>query len=348
VIEVSRCHNSRIDTVDFDQLTFGKTFTDHMFCCTYDQGAWQNPRITPYGPISLDPSAKAFHYGQAIFEGMKAFKDDHGSVFLFRPDQNIARFNKSAERLAIPEFPEALFFEALKTLVDIDRDWVKSGHGHALYIRPFAIATETGVAASPAMRYEFMILLSPVTAYYNEKLKVLIADHYSRAADGGVGFAKAAGNYAAQFYPTNLAREKGYHQVIWTDASSHEFLEEAGTMNVFFRIGDTIITAPTSDRILDGVTRKSIIELAQQMHLEVSIRKFGVTELMEAYHSGDLKEIFGSGTAATISAVSAFGHKDKLYTLPEVTDAYADRIKHALQEIQYNRADDPFGWRVKV
>ncbi|HCK06554.1 MAG TPA: branched chain amino acid aminotransferase, partial [Flavobacteriaceae bacterium] len=241
--------------------------------------------------------------------------------------------------LAIPEFPEALFFEALKTLVDIDRDWVKSGHGHALYIRPFAIATETGVAASPAMRYEFMILLSPVTAYYNEKLKVLIADHYSRAADGGVGFAKAAGNYAAQFYPTNLAREKGYHQVIWTDASSHEFLEEAGTMNVFFRIGDTIITAPTSDRILDGVTRKSIIKLAQQMHLEVSIRKFGVTELMEAYHSGDLKEIFGSGTAATISAVSAFGHKDKLYTLPEVTDAYADRIKHALQEIQYNRAD---------
>jgi branched-chain amino acid aminotransferase len=232
--------------------------------------------------------------------------------------------------------------------VDIDRDWVKSGHGHALYIRPFVIATEIGVAASPALRYEFMILLSPVTAYYNEKLKVLIADHYSRAADGGVGFAKAAGNYAAQFYPTNLAREKGYHQVIWTDASSHEYLEEAGTMNVFFRVGNTLITAPTNDRILDGVTRKSIIDLAHEMHLDISIRKFSVTELMEAFHSGDLKEIFGSGTAATISAVSAFGHKDKLYTLPEISDAYADRIKHALQEIQYNRAKDPFGWRVKV
>ena len=348
MIEVSRCSESRIDSVDFNQLTFGKSFTDHMFCCTFDQGQWQNPRITAYGPISLYPSSKVFHYGQAIFEGMKAFKDDNNNVFLFRPDQNIKRFNKSASRLAIPEFPEDLFLEALKTLIDLDRNWVKSGHGHALYIRPFVIATENGVAASPSARYEFMIVLSPVTAYYSEKLKVLIADHYSRAADGGVGFAKAAGNYAAQFYPTNLAREKGYHQVIWTDANSHEFLEEAGTMNVFFRIGDTLITAPTSDRILDGVTRKSLIDLAREMHIEVSVRKFSVTELMEAHNSGDLKEIFGSGTAATISAVSAFGHRDQLYTLSELTDSYADRLKKALQDIQYNRATDPFGWRVKI
>ncbi len=319
-----------------------------MFCCTYDQGKWQNPRIVPYGPISLDPSAKVFHYGQAIFEGMKAFKDNNNNVFLFRPDQNIKRFNKSAERLAIPEFPEDLFLEALKSLVDLDRDWVKSGHGHALYIRPFVIATENGVAASPSAQYELMIVLSPVTAYYSEKLKVLIADHYSRAADGGVGFAKAAGNYAAQFYPTNLAREKGYHQVVWTDANSHEFLEEAGTMNVFFRVGNTLITAPTNDRILDGVTRKSIIDLAHEMHLDVSIRKFSITELMEAYNSGDLKEVFGSGTAATISAVSVFGYKEQLYTLPEVTDSFADRLKQDLQDIQYNRAADPFGWRVKV
>lgn len=319
-----------------------------MFCCTYDQGQWQNPRIVPYGPISLYPSAKVFHYGQAIFEGMKAFKDNNNNVFLFRPDQNIKRFNKSAERLAIPEFPEDLFFEALKTLIGLDRDWVKSGHGHALYIRPFVIATENGVAASPSAQYELMIVLSPVTAYYSEKLKVLIADHYSRAADGGVGFAKAAGNYAAQFYPTNLAREKGYHQVVWTDANSHEFLEEAGTMNVFFRIGDTLITAPTNDRILDGVTRKSIIDLAHEMHLDVSIRKFSITELLEAYNSGDLKEVFGSGTAATISAVSAFGYKEQLYTLPEVTDSFADRLKQALQDIQYNRSADPFGWRVKI
>jgi branched-chain amino acid aminotransferase len=348
VIEVSQCSQSRIDSVDFNQLTFGKIFTDHMFCCTYDQGQWQNPRIVPYGPISLYPSAKVFHYGQAIFEGMKAFKDNNNNVFLFRPDQNIKRFNKSAERLAIPEFPEDIFLEALKTLINLDRDWVKSGHGHALYIRPFVIATEYGVAASPSTQYELMIVLSPVTAYYSEKLKVLIADHYSRAADGGVGFAKAAGNYAAQFYPTNLAREKGYHQVVWTDANSHEFLEEAGTMNVFFRVGDTLITAPTNDRILDGVTRKSIIDLAHEMHLDVSIRKFSITELMEAYNSGDLKEVFGSGTAATISAVSAFGYKEQLYTLPEVTDSFADRLKQALQDIQYNRAADPFGWRVKI
>ena len=348
MIEVSRCSQSRIDTVDFNKLTFGKNFTDHMFCCTFDQGQWQNPRIVPYGPLTLDPGAKVFHYGQAIFEGMKAFKDDRGAISLFRPTENVKRFNKSAERLAIPEFPEDLFLSALKQLVLLDQAWVKSGHGHALYIRPFVIATETGVAASPAARYEFMIILSPVTAYYNEKLKVLIADYYSRAADGGVGFAKAAGNYAAQFYPTDLARKKGYHQIIWTDANNHEFLEEAGTMNVFFRIGDTLITAPISDRILDGVTRKSIIDLAHDMHLDLSIRKLSVTELIEAAECGDLKEIFGSGTAATISSISAFGHKEKTYPLPTLSDSYADRLKHALQDIQYNRAPDPYGWRVSL
>ncbi len=348
MIEVSRCSQSRIDTVDFNKLTFGKNFTDHMFCCTFDQGQWQNPRIVPYGPLTLDPGAKVFHYGQAIFEGMKAFKDDRGAISLFRPTENVKRFNKSAERLAIPEFPEDLFLSALKQLVLLDQAWVKPGHGHALYIRPFVIATETGVAASPAARYEFMIILSPVTAYYNEKLKVLIADYYSRAADGGVGFAKAAGNYAAQFYPTDLARKKGYHQIIWTDANNHEFLEEAGTMNVFFRIGDTLITAPTSDRILDGVTRKSIIDLAHDMHLDLSIRKLSVTELIEAAECGDLKEIFGSGTAATISSISAFGHREKMYPLPILSDSYADRLKHALQDIQYNRAPDPYGWRVSL
>ena len=319
-----------------------------MFCCTYKAGSWQNPRIIPYGPISLDPSAKVFHYGQAVFEGMKAFKDKHGDIHLFRPDQNITRMNKSCQRLAIPEFPEDLFLQALKTLIDLDREWVIDGHGHALYIRPVVFATEYGVAASPSEGYEFMIILSPVTAYYNEKLKVVIADHYSRAANGGVGFTKAAGNYAAQFYPTHLAREKGYHQVIWTDANTHEFLEEAGTMNVFFRVGDKLITAPTSDRILDGVTRKSIIHLAKALNMDVSVRKFSVTELMDAYHGGELKEIFGSGTAATISAISGFGYKDQHYELPNEPDSYAAQLKSALQDIQYNRAQAPKGWLVNI
>ncbi len=348
MIQVTKCEKTQISRIDFNELTFGKNFTDHMFCCTYTSGAWQNPRIVPYGPISLDPSAKVFHYGQAVFEGMKAFKDKQGDIHLFRPDQNIARMNKSCQRLAIPEFPEDLFLDALKTLIDLDREWVKDGHGHALYIRPVVFATEHGVAASPSEGYEFMIILSPVTAYYNEKLKVVIADHYSRAANGGVGFAKAAGNYAAQFYPTHLAREKGYHQVIWTDANTHEFLEEAGTMNVFFRVGDTLITAPTSDRILDGVTRKSLIQLAKNLHMDVSVRKFSVTELMEAYHRGDLKEIFGSGTAATISAISGFGHKDQYYELPHEPNSYAAQLKSALQDIQYNRAQAPEGWLVKI
>ncbi len=348
-MKITKRDSSKIDQVDFNNLTFGSVFTDHMFVCDFKNGAWQEPEIVPYGPMSIEPSAKVFHYGQAVFEGMKAFKDDQGQAWLFRPEDNWERINKSSERLAIPAFPKAYFFEGMKTLLHLDKDWIKGGDGNSLYIRPFVIATQNGVSASPSDSYRFMIICAPAQAYYSGTVKVLFAQQFSRAADGGVGYAKAAGNYAAQFYPTNLAKEKGYQQIVWTDASSHEYLEEAGTMNVFFRIGDELITAPTSDRILDGVTRKSIIALAQKHNIPVMVRPVKVTEIVAAANSGDLKEIFGAGTAAVVVPFSAFGYDDKEYELPGQTDqSYSRRFKKALNDIQYNRAEDPFNWRMAL
>lgn len=347
-ITVQKAETSKLNQVDFDNLVFGKDFSDHMFECDYIEGEWQNPVIRPYGPLTISPAAKVFHYGQAVFEGMKAYKDDDGKVFLFRPDQNHARINKSSVRMAIPEFPKDIFFEALHKLLELDRDWVKPGVGNSLYIRPFVIATEAGVSASASSEYKFMILLSPVNAYYTGDVKVVIAEEYSRSANGGVGAAKAAGNYGAQFFPTNLAREKGFQQVIWTDANEHKYLEEAGTMNVFFRINDTLYTAPTGDRILDGVTRKSVIALAKRDGITVEERPVLVTEVVEAAKNGSLKEIFGAGTAAVISPVSAFSYREVVYDLPPTTGGYSAKFKKDLMDIQYNRSEDPFGWRYEV
>jgi branched-chain amino acid aminotransferase len=347
-IRVQKITKSRINEIDFENLVFGKNFSDHMFECDYIDGKWQNSLIRPYGDITISPAAKVFHYGQAVFEGMKAYKDDNGKIFLFRPDENLLRINKSSKRMAIPEFPKDLFFEALQKLIELDKDWVKPGLGHSLYIRPFSMATQIGVAAAPSDQYKFMILLSPVNAYYSGDVKVQIAEHYSRSANGGVGAAKAAGNYGAQFYPTNLAREKGFQQVIWTDADEHKYLEEAGTMNVFFRINDTLITAPTSDRILDGVTRKSLIKLAERDGVNVEVRPIEVSELVDAAKNGSLKEIFGAGTAAVVSPVSAFGYKDVVYDLPPTQGGYSAKFKKELMDIQYNRSEDPFGWRYEI
>ncbi|HAV54716.1 MAG TPA: branched chain amino acid aminotransferase [Aequorivita sp.] len=347
-IDIQKASTSRIGEVDFNNLTFGSTFSDHMFECDYKDGEWQNPTIKPYGPLTISPAAKVFHYGQAVFEGMKAFKDEAGKVWLFRPEENFKRINKSSTRMAIPEFPKDLFFEALTTLVKMDKDWVRQGLGNSLYIRPFVMATQEGVSASPSTEYKFMILMSPAQAYYTGDVKVVIAEHYSRSANGGVGAAKAAGNYGAQFFPTNLAREKGFQQVIWTDASKHEYLEEAGTMNVFFRVNDTLLTAPVSDRILDGVTRKSVIALAKRDNVAVEERPVLVSEIVEAAKNGSLKEIFGAGTAAVISPVSAFSYKETVYDLEKQEDGYAARFKKELMDIQYNRSEDPFGWRYEV
>ncbi len=347
-IQIERAGSSRIGEVDFDNLPFGKYPTDHMLVCDYADGKWTAPKIIPYQNISLDPSAKIFHYGQSIFEGMKAYKDEQGRIFLFRPLENQKRLNISAKRLAMPELPEDYFMEGLTALLKLEKDWIPTTKDSSLYIRPFMFASGTGFHASPSDKYKFVIAFSPSGPYFGGKIKVLIEEKYARAANGGVGFAKAGGNYAGQFYPTSLAIERGYQQVIWTDDNTHEFIEEAGAMNIFIRIGDKLLTAPTNDRILDGVTRKSIIAVAQDMGIEVEVRKIHVGELIEAHEKGLLQEMFGAGTAAVISPISGFGYKEKDYMLPEPVKPYADLLKKTITDIQYNRGEDKFNWRYEV
>lgn len=347
-IDTVKVAASKIDSIDFENISFGNVFTDHMLVCDFKDGAWQKPQITPYAPFLLDPSAKVFHYGQAIFEGMKAYKDENDAIWLFRPDQNYERFNKSAERMAMPGVPEEVFIDGLKQLINLEKDWVKKGMGNSLYIRPFMIAIGSGVIAAPSTQYRFMIILSPAKSYYSGEVKVIIADHYSRAANGGIGAAKAAGNYSAQFYPTKLANEKGFQQIIWTDDATHTLLEEAGTMNVFFRINDTLYTAPTSERILDGITRKSLISIAERDGIKMEVRPVLVTEIVEAAKNGTLKEIFGAGTAAVVNPIVGFSFADVYYELPKIDDSIALQLKDKLTNIQYKRAEDTFGWTVKI
>lgn len=347
-IIVEKVKNSRIDQVDFSDLPFGKVHTDHMFVCDYKNGAWQTPKIVPYQGITLDPSAKIFHYGQSVFEGMKAYKDEAGHIFLFRPEENQKRLNISSKRISIPELPKEIFMEGLKTLLQIEKDWIPTSVGSSLYIRPFIFASGIGLHASPANEYKFIIVCAPSGPYFSGKLKVLIEEKYSRAANGGVGFAKAGGNYAGQFYPTQLAIEQGYQQVVWTDDNTHEYIEEAGAMNIFVRINDTLLTSPVSDRILDGVTRKSVIDIAKTEGISIEIRKIRVEEVINASKNGSLKEMFGAGTAAVISPITGFGHRGEHYELPELEDNFADLIKKRITDIQYNKVEDPFGWRYRV
>lgn len=348
-LQIEKCENSRIGEVNFAELPFGEIFTDHMFICEFKNGQWNTPRIQPYQPLQMAPSARVFHYGQAIFEGMKAYKDDEGGVWLFRPDQNFERTNKSAERMAMPPIPREYFFEGLQELLKLDQEWIKPGLGNTLYVRPFMIASQAGIIASAAEEFTFMIICAPAQSYFTGSVAVKIEEHYSRAANGGFGYAKAAGNYAGQFFPTQLAKKEGYQQVIWTDATHHQYIEEAGTMNIFVRLKDKLLTCPVSDRILDGVTRKSLLQLAQDMGIETEVRQIGVSELVEGISSGEMTELFGAGTAAVVSPISAFSYKDIRYELPELgADSYAMRLKSRLMDIQYNRGEDPHGWRYEI
>ncbi len=347
-IEIQRVKKSKIDAVDFNNLPFGSVYSDHMLTCDFVDGRWQTPKVEPFAPISLDPSAKIFHYGQSIFEGMKAYKDADGNMMLFRPLENCKRLNKSAERLVIPQIPEDIFMDGLKKLLEIDSAWIPTYEGSSLYIRPFMFATGNGFHASPADAYKFVICTAPSGAYFAGKVKVLIEEKYARAANGGVGYAKAGGNYAAQFYPTQLAIEKGYNQVIWTDDNTHQFIEEAGAMNIFIRINDTLITSPTSDRILDGITRKSILQIAEDNGIQTEVRKISVGEVVDAAKNGNLKEMFGAGTAAVISPIAGFGYQENDFDLPELENPYAQQLKKLITDIQTNKTEDPYGWRIMV
>ena len=348
-MKIIKVKTSNISKIDFDNLPFGKYFTDHMFICDYNNNKWNNARIVPYQNIEISPSARVFHYGQAIFEGMKAYKNNLSEIYMFRPDQNFERFNKSSKRLAIPEIDKEYFFKGLVELLKIDSDWIKQGYENSLYIRPFVIASEASINASEAIEYSFMIICTPAKAYYqNQEIWVKIEEKFSRAAKGGVGYAKASGNYAAQFYPTKIARDEGYQQIIWTDSNKHNLIEEAGTMNLFFRINDRLITSPTSDSILDGVTRKSILDIAKAMGIDVDERPISIDELVENHKIGTLKEIFGTGTAVTILPIDGFGFRENKYKLNNKSESYAGLLKKTLHEIQYGETSKFSDWQFKV
>lgn len=348
-MNIQKIEKTRLTPEVFESKSFGSTFADHMLICEYKEGNWGEPSIRPYGNISFSPAMHALHYGQACFEGMKAFKGENGDVYLFRPEKNFERINKSAERLGMPSIPKEVFIDGLKALVDIDRDWVPAKYGMSLYLRPVIFSTEEIISARGSENYIFAIITSVAPDYYNKPLRVKVADHYSRAANGGVGFAKAAGNYGASFYPTALAKEEGFDQVIWTDAATHTHLEEAGTMNVFVRINDTLITAPISDRILNGVTRNSLIQLAKINGWNVEERMIEVKEVYEASKNGTLKEVFGCGTAVVLNNFSAIGYVDKVMELPAIDEnSWGAKLKKQMNEIQYGKVEDPLGWRVLV
>lgn len=347
---IQKTTDSRLADFDPQNFSFGNTFIDHMVICEYENGKWGDVKVVPYGPLPFSPAMMGVNYGQACFEGMKAYKDQNDDVFLFRVQKNFERINKSAKRLAMPEVTEEMFVEGLKALVDIDRGWIPQGEGMSLYIRPLIFATEEALKARISEKYMFAIVATPAKTYYAEPVAVKISDYYSRAASGGVGSAKAAGNYAASFYPTQLANEEGFDQIIWTDDATHTKFEESGTMNVFVRINDTIYTPETSDKILDGVTRDSFLQLAKKRGIEVVVGDVKVADVLAAHKDGTLKEVWGVGTAVVTNTFKALGYNGDRLELPVLSaeDSFALTLKKDLVDIQTNQTEDPFGWRVLV
>jgi len=346
-IEIILAKESRAQTVNFSELRFGDIFSDHMFSIDYEEGAWKNARIEPFGPISLSPASMVLHYGQAIFEGMKAFRQNDQSISLFRPEENIRRLNQSAKRLCMPSFPEDRFIHALKALVSLDSQWVPEGKGCALYLRPLMYATEEHVGVRPSASYRLLIMTSPVGAYYKQPVKLKIERELSRAAPGGVGSAKAAGNYASALYATVRATEEGFDQVLWTDSATHSFVEECSTMNVAFVIDDVLIFPEVTETILAGVTRKSVLQLAKHLNINVEERQVSIEELEKAAKNRTLQEIFGLGTAVTISYVSHLGLESGTYELAQPNEwRIAPVLLETLSELQIDKTKDPFSWNV--
>ena len=347
-MKITKTTNSRLNSTDFSNLPFGTVFSDHMFICNYKDGKWGAPEVLPYGPISITPGAKILHYGQSVFEGMKAFKNSNNEVLLFRKEENYKRINRSAVRLSIPEIPEDVFMNGLDELLLLDNEWCKADEGYSLYIRPFIFASSEGVKASASEEYTFMIITSPSTKYYAGEMNVVVEEHFTRAPKGGVGSAKAAGNYAASFYPTKKANANGFKQVIWTDSVEHKYIEESGTMNIWFRIGDKLITPELSDSILGGITRDSVLELAKHNGIEVEERRVLVAEIVEAYKLGNLIEAFGTGTAVTVNPINSITFRDDKMIITAVEDSFALKLKQQLQGIQKGKMEDIFSWNSKV
>ncbi|MEA5429519.1 branched-chain amino acid aminotransferase [Arcicella lustrica] len=348
-IDIHQIEKSRIDSVDFDNLVFGRSFADHMLMVDFKDGEWQTPQILPYGPISYSPAMMSLHYGQAIFEGMKAYKNAAGEILVFRPEENWKRLNKSAVRMCIPEIPEDIFMEGLSQLLRLDAEWIPAKEGCSMYIRPFMFSTDEYVGVSPSKTYKFMIFNCPVGSYYSKPLRVRVETQYIRAAHGGVGFSKNAGNYGGSLYPTKLAMDAGYDQIIWTDAATHTFVEEAGTMNLLFVIDGALVTAPTGDTILDGITRKSVLQVAKEWGMKIEERQLSVQELVEGIKAGKVTEAFGAGTAAVIAPIATIGFEGVDYQLPErADDAFSKRVFEEINDIRLGKKADTRGWVMKI
>lgn len=348
-INITKVETSKLVEMSLENLPFGRYFTDHMLEADYENGEWKNVEIKPYQPLLLEPSLAALHYGQAIFEGIKAYKGADGNAYIFRPYDNFKRFNLSAARMNMPEVPEEIFIEGMRMLIDLDKNWIPSLADHSLYIRPFMFSSDPVIGVKPSDTYKFLIILSPTGPYYAAPMKIYVEEKYTRAAPGGVGFAKNAGNYGGSMLATSIAKKQGYDQVLWTDAFEHKYLQEVGTMNVFFVMGNKVVTPSLEDgTILEGVTRDSAIVVLREMGLEVVETKISIDELVDAYKKGVLSEVFGTGTAATISMIKELRYKEETMHFDTSNSKVAKELKTRLNAIRNGEAPDTHGWMFKI
>jgi branched-chain amino acid aminotransferase len=348
-IQVTKTLKSRLSEMDFNNLPFGKYYTDHMLEVDYKDGHWQKVAIRPFQSLSLSPGLSAIHYGQSIFEGIKAYKDREGNPFIFRPFDNFRRFNLSAERMQMPAVPEEIFIEGMRRLIELDKDWIPMKNDYSLYIRPFMFSTDESLGVKASDTYKFMILLSPTGPYYSTPLRIYVEEKYTRAARGGFGFAKAAGNYGGSMLATAVAKKQGFDQVLWMDAFEHKYVQEMGTMNVFFVIGDKVLTPDLEDgTILEGVTRDSAIEVLREEGYKIEEGPIHIDDIVRAYEAGELKEAFGTGTAATISMIKELRYEDFTIKFDTENAKVAPTVKRVLTDIREGRRKDTRGWMFKV
>ena len=348
-ISVTKTERSRLKDINLENIPFGKYFTDHMLEADFEHGEWKSVEIKPYQPLLMEPSLAALHYGQAIFEGIKAYRDHNGDAYIFRPIDNFKRFNRSAARMNMPLIPAEIFMEGMRQLIALDKEWIPAKKDHSLYIRPVMFAADTVLGVRPSENYKFLILLSPTGPYYASPMKIMVEEKYTRAAPGGVGFSKNAGNYGGSMLAASLAKQKGYDQVLWTDSAEHQWLQEVGMMNVFFIIDKIAITPTLEDgTILEGVTRASVIQGLKDMNVIVEERKISIEEVVDAYKSGKISEVFGTGTAAVIAPIRELNYKGMVMDFNIGNYKISEAVKNWLADLREGRIGDKYGWMWKV
>ena len=349
-IAVERIKKSRVDEVDFNDLEFGKHISDHMLVADYRLGKWSPPAIMPFGEMKMTPAILSLHYGQAVFEGMKAFRTSSGDINIFRPHKHLDRFNKSLKRMCMPTLSEEMWLTALRALIETDQQWVPDGEGSSLYIRPLVFASESRLGVKVADEYRFVIMTSPVGPYQSKPYRLKVEDTYTRTAEGGTGFAKCAGNYGGAFYPTQLAREEGFDQVLWTDHKEHKYIDEVGMMNVMFVIQGNLVTPQLSTAILDGVTRDSILTLAKEIpSFKIEQRRISLDEIEQGFVKGTLTEAFGTGTAAVVAPIAVINIRGHEYEMPVAgPTSFQYQVKKKLLNIRMGLEPDTYGWNYIV